>query len=181
MRLAITILGLMVSAGVASGDGCRTVVPVRHAIVNQVQAVVAPVAAVVPVQVAAYSVGYNAQGDTAQALREIVAELKALRESLGGTGGGTPTTTDTNQTRVEAVMVAKCAACHKPDVAKTKGGNHTLLTADGKLAQGVNLFELWDEVDSGRMPKGGPPLENEDVAYFKAILKEGIKAQKNGK
>lgn len=190
MRLTVVVIALLSFSGLAmqaQADGCR--LPVRPVVVQQkavkqvIQpAVVAPIVTnFVATQVPVYSTGYNAQGDTAQALRELIAEVRGIKEALNGGKPAEQPTETTTQARVEALMAQFCVKCHKPDVAATKGGGHTLVAANGKIADGVDIADLWDEVDSGRMPKGGPALSDDDVGTFKALLKEGLRNRKESK
>lgn len=181
MRIVGTIAALFSLAGFASADHCRARV-VQQAYVAPYVAPVA-IATYVPVAVAVpqYSTGYSAEGDTALALREIAAELKALRESLaGGAGPATkPTEPDNSVTaRVNAIGVAKCAKCHNETNHKDKGGGHLLLTDAGAFVDGLDWESLRDEIESGRMPRGGPELSDDDYRVFVEKQREQLKIKK---
>lgn len=186
MRLIGTFVALFSCAGLASADNCRA--PVRQTFVQKhvaaVQQIINPVAIAtyvpVPVAVPQYSVGYNAEGDSALAVRELTAEIKRLRETLAVVGPATKPTEPDNSVsaRVTAIMDQRCAKCHVASVAVEKGGGHVLLAEVGKLADGLDWTIIEDEVNSGRMPKGGPELPDDEYRVFKEMQREQLKIQK---
>ena len=168
----VSILGLCVSP--ISAD-CRRV-RVNAAVV--VEQVISPVF-ISTFAVPAYTVGYapqaayaqpTAQSDTDALLRQILARLDNLEK-----GGGAP-----QQAALHpgvTFLEQTCAKCHNVDVAQAKGGNKVLFNF-GKLVKltGDEWGVVLAEIDSGRMPKGGPKVTDEQYSNVVAAFVAQAKA-----
>lgn len=185
MRIVGTLTALFAIAGAASADHCRARVVQQNYVAPYVAPVI-PIATYVPVPVAVpqYSVGYNADGDTALAIREQTEVLKKFfAEMRAGVGTPSKPTEPENSatSRVLAVMTTKCAKCHNEANYKDKGGNHLLVKADGTLADNLDWETIRDEVETGRMPKGGPELPEDEYRVFVEKQREQLKVKKDEK
>ena len=71
-----------------------------------------------------------------------------------------------------SIFAAKCSSCHLASSASDKGGSFTLMTTPGKLAQlnDRQLRKIGTYTYTQRMPKGGPPLSDEEVATIQAWI-----------
>lgn len=166
--LTLSFVLVLFVAGPLAADCHRQRVIVQHhaAVVNHhVAAVVAPVyvAQYVPVQVPTYSVGYAApqqQQDTSLAL--AVEKLSLAVERLSK--GGAQTQADSLDAKAAGVLAARCASCHTGAASK---GKLAIFTAPGQLAPTVDRFLLWEAADSGRMPKGGQPIPDDEARVLR--------------
>jgi cytochrome c5 len=88
----------------------------------------------------------------ADALLEIVAELRAMRQELAVGRQGPPASAP--QLDPATVFGTKCAACHSFDQADDKGGGFTLFTEDGTLRRlsGPDRRSIAELVGKGAMP-----------------------------
>jgi len=68
-----------------------------------------------------------------------------------------------------AIFTARCAACHEAKVARAKGNGFVLLEGN-RLARldARQVNRIVARVYSGKMPKGGPPLSDDEVAQIVA-------------
>lgn len=120
--------------------------------------------ATVPVQT--YSAGRSYDEGT---LREILFEIKGVREELKALRAAAAATRPLTLTEI---IRTKCAACHAEGVYKQKQAFAMLLREDGTVPP-FSLIEqqrIIREVRSNRMPKELPPLsESEKEFLFKAL------------
>jgi hypothetical protein len=84
----------------------------------------------------------------------------------GPQGQFVPTSAGNIDEAVTLVMRNSCSACHAAPA--TKGGGVVLLDSAGNQAPMSPFLKLLvrQDVESGRMPKGGPELSSEQVAKF---------------
>jgi cytochrome c553 len=178
-----SILGLC--AAPLSAD-CRRIVRVQQVVaVAEVVPVVAAVYA--PVAVAAYSVGYgNNGGDLVTENLRLKIELLEQRLSIvqaqqRPNGQATPDVPPTKtapapQVSAATMLFKKCASCHNSESAKAKGDGFVLFDngVDGqaRLAKlsDAQALKVISETFSGRMPKNGKPLTDEEVSQVMALF-----------
>jgi hypothetical protein len=108
--------------------------------------------------------GGAAYSPTEDLLRQILDEMKGLRQDVRGLQGGSQQGGDG-----KAVLVARCLKCHSA----AKGDNFVLLLASG----GKPPFSLREQkqiegaIDGGTMPKDGTLTEAEKKALKEFLLK----------
>lgn len=171
MRFIVLSLACGVFAvSTADADNCRVqqrVVVRQHVVHHAVAAIVTPipVATYVPfaVQVPTYSVGVAPQQLQQQSQTDAVAlAIEKLALAVERIGGGQPQTLQSQQMPSHVqVMTARCASCHDKGVAKSKGGDFTLLDG-GKEVQltGKQIVRVLAKTHDGTMPKTGPKLND---------------------
>lgn len=179
-----TVLGLCAAAPA----DCRRVVRVNHAVAVVDHVVATPVVAAVytPVAVAAYSVGYSAPDQTVQLQIEnlrlqnqlLEAKLQAVVQNQQRPAGDERINVPPDKAPKNGgehpglgVLRNNCASCHEDSVAKQKGDGFVLFEGNNlaKLVDGAALRTI-GEVYHGRMPKGGKPLSDEDVAQVLSLF-----------
>jgi mono/diheme cytochrome c family protein len=123
-----------------------------------------------PIYGATYSSAEPQQAATAVTLAEILAELKALRADMAALrspqqGGGIVQELKANPIDV---VKAKCASCHNPKTAATKGGELVLIGDDSKLSHlsRADRRAIIDRVNKGTMPPSGKLSENDKAAVL---------------
>ncbi len=93
-----------------------------------------PPAVVVPVQpVPAYGPVYPDPGDLAQAVRELAAEVKLLREEMARLKASGPVAITAPKDPI-GLAVKSCASCHSPTSAEEHGGGLAFFDRVGNLA-----------------------------------------------
>lgn len=133
--------------------------PVKQAVVP---AVIAPV-----VQVPTYSASYQPDGGALELLKEILAEVKALRAEVAELRGK-KAQAEPKAAEPLALVRARCTGCHNAGEAEKKGGGFVLLTADGNLPP-LSLVEkkrITRRLERGQMP---PPPAKLDETEKKAL------------
>jgi hypothetical protein len=168
------ILTLLSVCLVADASNCR-VVTVRqnyHAPAYQHHAA----AVVVPYYAPSYSVGYNGSEELAGIVKALIEDNKAMRQDLiqaikagPGVAPGTLLPLKARPPGLE-IMAAKCATCHDESTAKAKGGGHLLFRGGEFIDQGDNLSRAVEEMDSGRMPRGGKLSDAEKYAVLSSLV-----------
>lgn len=165
MRLRIIFGGLLVflvSAFSAYAGGICTTYQHAQAIV------VTPAAVTVPLYGAVYT-QQPTQALSDDVLREILAELRSLREEVAAMREGRqPLTMPAN---VAPVLNAKCASCHGLKVAEQKGAGLVLTDDKGQpwRLSGPEKRAVREQVTSGKMPKGGTLTAAEKAAILNAV------------
>lgn len=164
MRLIFGLCLLLGITSIASAGGvCATAQ--HHA-----QAVVlTPAAITVPLYGAVFSPQQQTQPLTDDVLREILAELKALREEVSAMREGRqPLTMPAN---VGPVLNARCASCHGLKVAESKGAGLVLTDDKGQpwRLSGPEKRAVKQQVETGKMPKGGSLTASEKAAILAAV------------
>lgn len=167
--LVLAAIGFgVLSIGQADASGCR-VVTVRAA-ASYHAPYVAPAAVAYYQPVAAYSVGY--QPDLTEAIKLLIEDNRSAREENRlmqerliqalTTGGGGPMPLKAGPPHPGSrVMATRCATCHDETTAKAKGGGNVLFRGGVFIDDGDNLDRAVQEIDSGRMPKGGKLTDKE--------------------
>lgn len=180
----------------ADASGCRQVV--RKNVVVVEKQVVAVAAAVVPVishyiqplYGAHYTPAPQAAAtdqELAAAVKALAAEVQELRRVMrptmppadGDPPAKPPKPVDPFNPQplkgaasdVQRLFASRCAACHESDRASTKGGDFALLRG-GELSP-MDLgtaAKVARELYSGRMPKGGKPLTDQEIGTVMAWL-----------
>lgn len=172
-------------ARVVVGRPVKKVVVVEEVVAVQA-AILQPL--VVPVVVPSYGVGYSPQyqqpavqapavsspcanADLLAEVRQLRAELAALRNGQQlppKEGVPQPQPTSTRGARGLAVLQTRCIACHsETTVAKSKSDafpNGVLLFKNGKIDLEKDAGRILEQVESGKMPKGGAKLAGDDLA-----------------
>lgn len=170
-RLASVPFGCWVAAyAVAVVAFVLSVAAVKTANANPPAVVSPAAAAVVPVYTAVYSPDQVGGTDLAAAVRELAAEVKALREEvsrLKAAPAAAPVKAVAEKPDPLAVAKAACAKCHTPAAAEESGGGFVLFAADGKFAQldVAAMARGLRRVSNGSMPpKPAPALGAGDKA-----------------
>lgn len=157
-----SILSLCICTFAESAPVCST--PAHHA-----QAILAPpVSVVVPLYAAQYA-PQPTQPVSDDVLREILAELRALREAVEA--NRPPGALPLRAADIGPILAAKCGACHGAKVAETKGAGMVLTDEKGaawKLS-GPEKRAVKEQVSSGKMPRGGTLTANEKAAILAAV------------
>jgi mono/diheme cytochrome c family protein len=170
--LAAALGGLLVALP-ATADSCRT--GYAPAYNNHAVAVVNPTV-VLPLYGAAYT--GEADAETADLLKQLLAEIRALRADLqkgpppagpSDTGDGPPVA-PLKTIDVGAVVKAKCASCHTGDAAKS---GFEMVTDKGDLVKlnGLSRKAVRDRVDG----KGGGPMPPPKSPQLTPAEKEALK------
>lgn len=157
----------------ADASGCRVVQ--ARAIVHHDY--VAPVVSYYQ-PLAAYSVGY--QPDLTEALRLLIEDNRAAREENRlmqerliqalTTGGGALPLKAAPPHPGARVMATRCASCHEEAVAKGKGGGNVLFRGGIFIDEGDNLDRAVQQIDSGKMPKGGKLSDKESFDVLRYLV-----------
>ncbi len=127
------------------------------------------VTAQVPYQAAVYGGNPGLSPDQAKELlsllRSIDAKLSDIEDKIAP--GAAKVVLKTDPLKVAA---AKCAACHVPGKADTKGGGYLLFADDSakafRLLGGRDKKRISEAVETGTMPPSGP-LSAAEKAHFK--------------
>jgi mono/diheme cytochrome c family protein len=157
--------GVLVLSGVVTADVCRS----THCAPVQASAYVAP-AYVAPVAIAVplYGASYTGGGDpeTAELLRALIEEMRALRADVAGLRTGPQAQAAPGRDPV-AVLSASCAACHTAGP-KLKG-EFEMFAPDGKPLKlnGPDRRAIEKRVREGTMP---PPDKGKLSADDKAAI-----------
>lgn len=163
MKLLVAVLALLTVPLVAYADHCRSrVVAVKQVVA--VQHVAAVAAYVAPVYVPAYAASYNSEAGA------IIDELRKLREELRQANRGEPA----QALSFNALLVQRCASCHKDGAADAQGGGFVLVEKDGTIPP-MSLGEkrsIERAVAEGRMPPKSPLPEREKKAFAEAFTKK---------
>ncbi len=146
------LFGVTVLSGAVYADVCHAP---RAVYQHQAVAVVAPVAVSLPLYGASYTGG---DGETAEALRAILEELKAMRQELAGLrGGAAGPQAVTAKNDPDPILVKHCAACHT-DGPNVKG-DFGMFDDKGILLKlnGPDKRAVVKRVREGTMPPAGKP------------------------
>jgi mono/diheme cytochrome c family protein len=126
-----------------------------------------------PIYGATYSAAEPQQAATAVTLAEILAELKALRADMASLrspqpGGGVVQELKANPLDV---LKTRCASCHNPKTAATKGGELVLVDDYGNLKRfsKPDKRAIADRVNKGTMPPSGKLSEADKAAVLDAV------------
>jgi hypothetical protein len=152
MRRVVALCSLFVgmvataSAGDCVNGVCLT--PNVQAVVT-VPAISAAVS--LPIYGAAYSPAGGGDDDTRALLRELIAEVKALRADISKGGGAPSANSAAAGPDPVAVLRTSCASCHTGEKAK---GEFLLFTDKGELVKlsPADRREVSRRVQSGNMP-----------------------------
>jgi hypothetical protein len=171
-------VGLCAVGAVRSGD-CVAPVVIQKQVHGYHQPVVVAQFVAIPVAVPLYAVGYDPHS------YGVTEELKAIREELRqareggvppGVGPGEPQVlpqTAGGGDRVKAILTQHCAACHTG--AKSKGGL-VMFAAPGVLDGHIDLFQLWDAMDSKTMPPDPKPkVPQADLDVLRDALRKSAR------
>lgn len=161
------VFGLLLLLGICSlaraGGVCST--SAHHA-----QAVVlTPAAVVVPLYGAVYAPQQQTQALSDDVLREILLELRNLREEVSAIRENRlPLTMPAS---AGPVLNGKCAACHGLKVAEAKGAGLVLVDDKGQpwRLSGPEKRAVREQVQTGKMPKGGSLTQQEKAAILNAV------------
>ena len=129
--------------------------------------VLTPAAIQVPLYGAVFQ-PQQAQPLTDDVLREILAEMKALREEIAAMREGRqPLTMPAN---VGPILNARCAACHELKVAEAKGAGFVMTDDKGQpwRLSGPEKRAVREQVTSGKMPRGGSLTPAEKAVILNA-------------
>jgi hypothetical protein len=174
---ALTALALLAAPALA--DHCAKPVAVAHH--NNVVANVVAVPVAIPLYGASYA--GDADADTQDLLRQLLAEIRALRADLlkkpVAPPGGDPDTGDgppvppVKAVDVAAVIKAKCASCHTGEAA-AKG--FELVTDDGKLIKlnGLSRQAVIAHTTGQKGPPMPPPAKPQLTPAEKEALRRAL-------
>lgn len=170
--------------GESSGSRCRPVTTVRHVDNVIVREVIAPIAipTLFPAAVFQYMPALQPAAPAPVSpvdIDRIVAEKveAALREKLGQVDGPPPLTMaeppavfDELQQKAVNILANKCYTCHTESKA---AGRAILFTKDhtGTYFQpNKSKAEILNQIVSGKMPKGQPPIVGRDLDILRQYL-----------
>lgn len=167
MRARILFGGLLIflisTLSAMAGGVCVTAQ--HHA-----QAVVlTPAAVTIPLYGAVYQPQQQTQALSDDVLREILLEIRSLREEVAAMREGRqPLTMPAN---VGPVLSARCASCHGLKVAEAKGAGLVLVDDKGQpwRLSGPEKRAVKQQVETGKMPKGGSLTAAEKAAILNAV------------
>jgi hypothetical protein len=167
------ILALLTLCLVADASNCRVVTVRQHHYAPSYQHHAAAV--VVPYYAPSYSVGYNGSEELAGIVKALIEDNKAMRQDLiqaikAGPGVAPALLPLKSRPPGLEIMAAKCATCHDEATAKAKGGGHLLFKSGEFIDQGDNLSRAVEEMDSGRMPRGGKLTDAEKYQVLSALV-----------
>lgn len=155
MRLALTIFVLTVGALAVSATH-PVLVPVQPQPVQ--------------VQFPLFTVSGRQSLNDNELLRQLLDEVRQLRQEVAQLRGLDVTAPK----NFPGLVVARCAACHKADVAKAKGGDLVLLELDGTLPPFSidQAAAIVSQVRTGAMPPKGPLSRDEQQLVFDALFRK---------
>jgi len=125
--------------------------------------------------------------EDAQKIAELV--VKLLQDKIAKDGTGTtpaPDQPNDAEVKANALIVAKCAACHD---SKAPEGQITLVTdgkltfqdMKGKLSPSNVAWYSYEEAFAGHMPKGKPALTDDEVSILKDYATFLMKKERDDK
>lgn len=181
MKLAYLLLAglavVLVALPTRAGQPCASGHCPPPAVVTSAPVVAAPIvaatAAVLPLYGAGYTgTGYGTDDETKELLKQLLQEVKQLRQDLASKGGDAPAgdpvgTLSLTAPSVQTVMTKSCASCHTGEKAR-KG--FQLYTDDGKTVRlsGPDRRAVEQLVKAGQMP---PPPAKLSPADRDLVLK----------
>ena len=162
------LLWLALLSAAVPGDNCRAVQPVRVIPADKVVAV-QPVAAVYPAYGPSYSNTDALLLELLKAVKENTLAVQQLHADTLRLAGKPVPALGAAALTPAGIKTAKCAVCHRADVAGEKGSGFVLIEQDGSEAplSVVEQRRVAREVEKGRMP---PPGAGQLTETEKAIL-----------